>query len=421
MFLSHAQTIRKRIFIIARCDGLPIVWPTPTHGPGRESPYRTTAENIDWSLPSVSIFASKAQARKQGVKRPLKDPTLARIAKGVVRFVLASDKPYIVGARQTASAGSDFIERAAAMIQTGYGERPGQEPRVLDLGRPLGTIMAGGVKHAIVEAGVHRMAEASVVVAIDNQSSGDGCARDVGLPLSTIVKENRHAIAQATLMALPAVNAAAFIAQQNLDAVGRPADEPLSTITKTGSQQQLVTAHLTSFYGTNEGSSQGDLQAPLGTITAGGFHQGVVISSLAGDDLEGARRVARFLKRYYKPGKKDPELLADPETGVLTVLGRRFQMVDISLRMMSVGELKLCQGFPADYRLDPVCEYRTSKGTKFGRLPQSEQVAKIGNSVCPQVARALAEANLYHERLDQLPRPKSARAPRLRAPRQKAA
>lgn len=496
-----APTIRKRIFIIARCDGLPIVWPKPTHAPASVSEdglvsawakghgltqedlqklqsHRTTAECIDWSLPSVSIFAGKAEAKKRGVKRPLKDPTLARIAKGVVRFVLATDKPYIVGQqsepflatlnhqgeeargqrldepKRTICAARDAVglvtsevtrldaglDRAAAMIQTGYGERQGQEPRVLDLGRPLGTIMAGGVKHAIVEAGVRGLSSSSVVVSIDNQSSGDGAVRSVDGPLGTIVKENRYALAQASILrggALMVNNTAhpgasldspaptlttanhhfitetAFIAQQNLNAVGRPAYEPMATITRTGSQQQLVTAHLTSFYGSNEGATQGDLVQPLGTITAGGFHQGLVTTALSDSDLAGARRVARFLKRYYKPGKKDPALHVNLETGELVVLGRTFQVVDIALRMMAVKELKLAQGFPESYRLDPVCEYRTAKGTKYGPLPLSEQVAKIGNSVCPQVARALAEANLFHERLDRLPLP----VPRARSRR----
>ena len=66
-----APTIRKRLFIIARCDGKPIVWPRPTHGPGRQYPHRAAAEIIDWSIPVHSIFLDKEQGKAVGVKRPL--------------------------------------------------------------------------------------------------------------------------------------------------------------------------------------------------------------------------------------------------------------------------------------------------------------------------------------------------------------
>jgi DNA (cytosine-5)-methyltransferase 1 len=416
-----SPTIRRRVFIIARCDGLPLVWPTPTHGPGREHPYRTTAECIDWSIKTVSIFASKQQGRRHGVKRPLKDATLHRIAKGIVRFVLAADDPYIVDKNRAPFISTlnhsgdecraqrvDEPKKTICAARDAHGVvlahvtrfRTGSVGAAVD--EPLNTITSGqgskrpaGHAHAmgIVEARAVRFVDAAapIVVAIDNQSSGDGCAYDARAPLGTIVRENRHAVVEA-----------AFVAQQNLGAVGRPIDEPLATVTKTGSQQQLVTACLTNFYGTNDGGSRGSLNEPLSAITAGGYHQGLVTAELSGSDLAAAQRVARFLKRYYRPGKKDPALLVDVARGTLTVRGRTIQITDISLRMMAVKELKLAQGFPESYRLDPVCEYRTASGTKYGPLPQSEQIAKIGNSVCPQVARALAEANLFHERPERI-------------------
>jgi DNA (cytosine-5)-methyltransferase 1 len=70
-----APTTRKRLFVIARCDGLPIVWPEPTHGHGRV-PWRTAAECIEWCLPCPSIFERK---------RPLAENTLRRIARIRVR------------------------------------------------------------------------------------------------------------------------------------------------------------------------------------------------------------------------------------------------------------------------------------------------------------------------------------------------
>jgi DNA (cytosine-5)-methyltransferase 1 len=91
-----APTIRKRLFVIARCDGKPIVWPEPTHGPGRAKPWRTAAECIEWSLPCPSIFLTREEGKAIGVKRPLVEKTLARIARGVRRFVLEAPTPFIV-------------------------------------------------------------------------------------------------------------------------------------------------------------------------------------------------------------------------------------------------------------------------------------------------------------------------------------
>lgn len=156
---SHygAPTRRRRFFLVARCDGQPIAWPAPTHGPGR-LPFHTAAECIDWSLPCPSIFERK---------RPLAEKTLWRIAQGIRRFVLESTSPFLVkvnhGKREARCEPLDepmstvtATERghavvAPTLIQTGYGERPGQRPRVPGLHKPLGT-MVDGQKHALVSA-----------------------------------------------------------------------------------------------------------------------------------------------------------------------------------------------------------------------------------------------------------------------------
>lgn len=151
-----APTSRKRLFLIARCDGQAIRWPEPTHGPGRSKPYRTAADCIDWSIPVQSIF---------GRKKPLADATLRRIAEGIRRFVLENPRPFLVrvshGERRpgetprclsidepfptiTAAHRGEKALIAPTLIQTSYGERKGQRPRVLDLQQPLGTVVAGG-------------------------------------------------------------------------------------------------------------------------------------------------------------------------------------------------------------------------------------------------------------------------------------
>lgn len=153
-----APTIRKRLFVVARRDRLPIVWPEPTHGAGRK-PYRTAAECIDWTIECPSIFERT---------RPLADATLRRIAHGIKRYVLDDPKPYIVRIGHTGHGDGGKVRAAAeplstittkaehllcspTLIQAGYGERPGQAPRVPGLDKPLGTIV-GAHKHALVAA-----------------------------------------------------------------------------------------------------------------------------------------------------------------------------------------------------------------------------------------------------------------------------
>ena len=134
-----APTSRKRLFVIARCDGQPIRWPDPTHGPGL-IPYRTAAEIIDWSIPCPSIFERS---------KPLAAATLRRIAHGVMRYVVNTDQPYIV---TTSEDGLSNSLAVPTLIQRSYGERKGQAPRVPGVAKPVGTIVAQGQKHAVVAA-----------------------------------------------------------------------------------------------------------------------------------------------------------------------------------------------------------------------------------------------------------------------------
>lgn len=175
-----APTTRKRFFFVARNDGKPIVWPAPTHADpkliskraSRQTsmfdspaptlkPWRTAAECIDWSIPVPSIFSRK---------KPLADKTLARIARGIQRFVIDNPQPFVIKAKSNGWDRDDsgmwpgdrplptiitsdlYAVVAPTLIQTGYGERDGQAPRSLDINSPLGTVVAGGAKHALVAA-----------------------------------------------------------------------------------------------------------------------------------------------------------------------------------------------------------------------------------------------------------------------------
>jgi DNA (cytosine-5)-methyltransferase 1 len=199
-----APTTRKRLFVIARCDGQPIVWPAPTHGPGK-IPYRTAAECIDWSLPCPSIFERA---------RPLAENTMRRIARGVRRFVLDAAKPFVVG------------DVAPTLIQTGYGERPGQAPRSLDLGAPMGTLVAGGVKQALVSAFLAKHYGG-------NETPGSSLEK----PFDTITCKDHHSLVQV------AASSSSSGRAPKLDS---------------------VRAFLTKYYGTGEGQA---VDVPLGTVT----------------------------------------------------------------------------------------------------------------------------------------------------------
>lgn len=162
-----APTTRKRLFIVGRCDGEPIAWPTPTHGPGLR-PYRSAAECIDWSTPARSIFDRP---------KPLAEPTLRRIARALHVHVL-DGRPFIV----------PQLGVAATMVQTGYGERDGQVPRALDIRAPLGTVVAGAGKHAVVLA---------VLVKHFGGPSNGGAGVSLRDPMATITCQDHHALVTA--------------------------------------------------------------------------------------------------------------------------------------------------------------------------------------------------------------------------------
>lgn len=245
-----APTIRKRLFLIARRDGKPIVWPEPTHGPpgdpdviaGRKLPWRTAAECIDWSLPCPSIFDSSAEIMaKHALRaiRPLAAATMARVARGMKRYVLDAERPFIV--------------------QTGYGEREGQAPRVMDVDAPLGTVVAGGVKHAVVSPSVIRF-------------NTGATGQDAREPLSTITANSY--ITRPGGAAPLGIVAPHLMTMRNAAKPFNGADEPAHTITAGGAGLTLVAPVLTA---AQHGGSVRSVEDPHHTITASGKDQNSVI------------------------------------------------------------------------------------------------------------------------------------------------
>ncbi len=190
-----APTSRKRLFLVARRDGQPIVWPNPTHGPGRPQPWHTAAQCIDWSLPCPSIFNRP---------RPLADATLRRVAEGLRRFVIEAAEPFIVRLGHTGHGDAGKVRSvheplstitskaehclvSPTLVQTGYGEREGQAPRVPGLDKPLGTIVAGGTKHALVAAFLAKHYTGVV-------------GSDLRMPIGTVTSVDHHSLVAAFLV-----------------------------------------------------------------------------------------------------------------------------------------------------------------------------------------------------------------------------
>ena len=416
-----APTSRERLFMIARCDGQPIVWPEPTHAknPAKgQQKWRTAAECIDWSIPSKSIF---------GRKKDLAQATLRRVAKGMRKFVLDAANPFIVpianwSGESVQSAdeplrtvtsypkGGAFSIVSPTLVQTGYGERTGQAPRVPRLDQPLGTVVAGGVKHAIAAAHLVKF-----------RFADEGKALDEPLPTITSGGNYKRPAGAAHAMGISTV----FMAQMNggfNTTAAKSIEDPMTTVTNTGSQQQLVTANLVHLRGNCDAR---DLNNPLHTISAGGTHHGLMTAFLerqfgasVGQGLNepaptitaggggksslvelklspeveaGALRVAAFLISYY--GTENVSDADEPAPTIttrdrlalvtVTIKGTPYVIVDICLRMLQPAELYKARASRAT----------TSSAT----APTASPSPKPSSFTCAGIASAHRQWPRWHE------------------------
>lgn len=396
-----APTIRKRLFLVARRDGQPITWPSPTHAqpdakgkvpPGMQ-PWRTAADCIDWSIPAPSIFNRT---------RPLADATCRRIAKGIVRYVYQAAQPFVApfsaeaqheptrpitlrhangtslqsgqqngetvwdddrrgieGAAGMAgpipepagSAAGTETDRAhiATLIQTGYGERPGQAPRVPGLDKPLGTVVSGQ-KHALVSAFLAKHYTGVV-------------GSDMTDPMGTVTTVDHHSLVTANIVKMRGDN------------VGSAAAEPLHTISAQGTHHAIATAHMVAIDNQSSTGGHSPISAPLKTTVTENRHALVQV----------------FLVKYYgtdqDPAMREPlhTVTTKDRFGLVTVRGQAYQIADIGLRMLTPRELYRAQGFPESYVID--------RGAAGEPITKTAQVRMCGNSVCPPLARAIVAAN----------------------------
>lgn len=175
-------------------------------------PHRDAASCIDWTVPCRSIFERE---------RPLVEKTLARIARGIDKFLINDPDPYIVG------GGAGFL------IQKGFGERVGQDPRTFDIRRPLSTVVAGGVKHELAVAFLAR------------HFGGSGTAGSrMDEPARTVTTQDHHALVEAVLDGEPdrSEQVAAFLMAYYGTGTGQSLRRPLRSVT-TRDRFALVTIH----------------------------------------------------------------------------------------------------------------------------------------------------------------------------------
>ena len=417
-----APTTRKRFFLIARCDGRPIVWPEPTHAPakspevlaGKKLPWRSAAEIIDWSLPCPSIFDTREEIREKyglSAQRPLRPNTMRRVARGVDKFVIKAADPFIV--------------------PMGYGERDGQAPRVHNIEDPAPTAVGKG-KHGICQpymvqvnhrgdfrgqtmedplqtiTAKHGYGVASPDMApwtVTNTTNSTG--HPVNEPIDTArtgggggqmflgasliqyhTEQSEHVRGQeitGPIMTIDAANrygltAASLVKYYGSAQHGQNIQDPLHTV-MAKDREGLTTAHLVKMKGTNLG---GPATEPVQTITAGGGHHGVITTQITraepGADLRHWPEIRELLNTYcgYDLGLEDVILFQ--------IGGAWYFMADIGLRMLTPRELYRANGFPDDYKIE-----RDYTGQTYGK---SKQVARCGNAVPPPFATALVRANL---------------------------
>jgi len=366
-----APTHRKRLFLIARCDGEPIVWPAASHGPDRAEPYRTAAECIDWTRPCPSIFERA---------KPLAEATLQRIANGLRKFVIGAESPFIVTTSYKNSTGRcQFINSPAEPLRTVtagndkavcvpivskyHGERPGdRDGRAARPDEPLKTLDTQ-----------NRFALVSAFMTCCNHSGGFR-GQEVEDPMCTLTAaRDSHGVVAAT------------ITEYYGQSTGRNPDEPLSAIAGMN-KHGVVTANVVSL---KHGESPSDARRPLRTICAGGTHHAVMETHLAApfSASDHTEEVRAFLVKYYSSGGRDsavdrpaPTITTKDRLGLVTVSGVLHQIVDIGLRMLEPAELLRCQ-------FGKYAEKYVLWGSK------AVQVRAIGNSVPPQVVEAIVAAN----------------------------
>lgn len=450
-----APTSRKRFYMIARCDGKPIVWPKPTHsktGADGLPKWRCAAEIIDWLLPCPSVFASKAEIMERyGLKavRPLAKNTMRRVIRGVDKFTIRSGKPFIV--------------------PTGYGERKGQAPRVHDMDAPVPTIVGTGKEnlcrpllapvtvtntsnsvggtvgapvHTVTTAGNQMLVTPSLVSI--GQTGGGDRIRDLREPVPTTVSKQEACLVSPSLIQYHTEQTESVRASglgtpiHTVDASnrygltcanlveyytgGRPLDvhDPLHTVT-SHDREAVVAAHIAKYYGGVVGEKVGE---PLPTVTAidhnavcaahvvkfKGDNVGTppseplqTVTASAGKERACSGGTFAVCRAHLAKIRSGDDLGHWPEIRALlnefcgyTLAEDEVLLLEIGGALYYIADIGLRMLSPRELYnakgFPP--DYIIDRDYLGNEYKKSAQVARCGNAVCPPVASALVRANL---------------------------
>ena len=451
-----APTSRKRFYMVARCDGRPIVWPEPTHsrsGADGLPKWRSAAEIIDWSLPCPSVFATKAEIMdRYGLKavRPLAKNTMRRIIRGVDKFTIRSGKPFIV--------------------PTGYGERKGQAPRVHDIDAPVPTVVGTGKEnlcrpllapvtvtntsnsvggtvgapvHTVTTAGNQMLVTPSLVSI--GQTGGGDRIRDIREPVPTTVSKQEACLVAPSLIQYHTEQQAENVRASGLGAPintvdasnrygltcanlveyytgGRPLDvaEPMHTVT-SHDREAVVAAHIAKYYGGVVGEKVGD---PLPTVTAidhnavcaahvvkfKGDNVGTppseplqTVTASAGKERACSGGTFAVCKAHLAKMRSGDDLGHWPEIRALlnefcgyTLAEDDVLLLEIGGALYYIADIGLRMLSPRELynAMGFPPDYIIDRDYEGHEYKKSAQVARCGNAVCPPVASALVRANL---------------------------
>lgn len=450
-----APTSRKRFYLVARCDGKPIVWPKPTHsktGADGLPKWRSAAEIIDWSLPCPSVFASKAEIMERyGLKavRPLAKNTMRRVIRGVDKFTIRSGKPFIV--------------------PTGYGERKGQAPRVHDMDAPVPTVVGTGKEnlcrpllapvtvtntsnsvggtvgapvHTVTTAGNQMLVTPSLVSI--GQTGGGDRIRDLREPVPTTVSKQEACLVSPSLIqyhteqtehvrvsglgtpinTVDASNRYGLTCANLVEYYtgGRPLDvqDPLHTVT-SHDREAVVAAHIAKYYGGVVGEKVGE---PLPTVTAidhnavcaahvvkfKGDNVGTppseplqTVTASAGKERACSGGTFAVCKAYLAKIRSGDDLGHWPEIRALlnefcgyTLAEDEVLLLEIGGALYYIADIGLRMLSPRELynAMGFPPDYIIDRDYLGNEYKKSAQVARCGNAVCPPVASALVRANL---------------------------
>lgn len=446
-------TIRKRFFMIMRCDGRPIVWPEPTHGDpktpqvisGKLKPWKTAADCIDWSLPGKSIF---------GRKNPLAENTLRRIGRGIEKFVINDASPYLIKCNHTSTRttydcfrGQDILDPLQTITKKhGFAVvvphlkkfRTGATGQSVE--KPVPTVTAGssvrpgGNGHALGIVG----AVLAPFVAGAGGSEYQASPKPLIRPLHTVLKNNRTAVIAPVIVrqfgkstghqvTKPSATVTAGgggksqLAAVSLVQVGygeRPGqsprvpgvNKPLGTVVAGGGKHAVMAAHLVKHFGGNYSGAGVGIEEPVHTVTATDHH-GLIAShmiKLRGTCKDGQRHDTPAptvtagglhlgdIQVHLQPQSDQPKR-ADVLAFFKQYCGDNCSdIIEIHGELYQIVDITMRMLQPHElYAAQGFpADYVIDKDRDGNKYAKDKQIARCGNAVPPQFADALVRANL---------------------------